>query len=256
MGSVEAGEHVELPALHGDRGMAAADVLDQLLHSLVLAVDVRALEHARQEARLPVVGALDRLPPRTHRHEARKVAVLRAQTIEHPRTHARPRLHRIAAVHQHQRRLVIGQAGPHRADDRQRVGVRGGALEEFADLQPAVAVPLEPKRAGERASRLPLGGNRKRQRLARILCQKRLRVEGVDVRRTAVEEELDHAAHARREVRRPGGQCVGGWRRSLKITRVGERRGQRDEPEASARRRDHLAAADTFWVMIGHGHQI
>ena len=89
----------------------------------MLRVDERALERAGQKARLPVLGVLDRVAAGAHRDEAGQVLILGAQAVQHPRADARPRLHRVAAVHQHQRRLVIRHLGVHRADHGDVVGV-------------------------------------------------------------------------------------------------------------------------------------
>ena len=61
-----------------------------------------ALVDTRQEARLPVLGILDRHSTRAHRDEAGQVLVFAAEAVERPCAHARSRLSGVATVHQHQ----------------------------------------------------------------------------------------------------------------------------------------------------------
>ncbi len=87
----------------------------------------------------------------------------------HPGADARPRLDAIAAVHQHQRRLVIGHIRVHRADHADVVDVVGGPGEQ----SPLTSMPLSPvlaelERRGERRAGLPLGGRTAGERLARL----------------------------------------------------------------------------------------
>ena len=58
---VERGQQIELPPLRIGRQPLVADVLDQLVDLGVLRVDVRALIHARQKRRLPVLRFLNRI---------------------------------------------------------------------------------------------------------------------------------------------------------------------------------------------------
>ena len=143
---VELGQQVELGALGLRADRAVPDVRDQLLDLGVLAVDVRALVDPGQERRLPVLRLGDREAARAHHDEAGQVLVLRPEPVEHPRADARPGLPRLAAVHQHQRRLVIGDVGVHRADHADVVDHLGGVREQVADLDAALAVLLELER--------------------------------------------------------------------------------------------------------------
>ena len=144
---------------------------------------------------MPVLRVLDRQAVGAHGHEAGQVLILRAQPVHHPGADAGTRLHGVAAVHQHQRRLVVGHLGVHRADDRNVVGMGRGLGEDFADLQAALSVLLELERRGERRTGFPLGRQVDRRRLTRVLLERRFRIESVDVRRTAVQEEVDHPLH-------------------------------------------------------------
>ena len=123
MPAVELLHQVELAALLGGRRRAVADVLDQLVDLGVLGVDVRALIGARQKRDSPVLRGHDRIAAGAHGDEAGQVLILRAQAVGDPGAKAGPRQPAVAAVHQHQRRLVVGHVGVHRADDAQVVDV-------------------------------------------------------------------------------------------------------------------------------------
>ena len=66
----------------------------------------------------------DRIAAGAHGDEAGQVLVLGPQAVGDPGPHAGPRQPAVAAVHQHQRRLVVGHVGVHRADDAHVVDVR------------------------------------------------------------------------------------------------------------------------------------
>ena len=168
MAAVQLAQEVELAALGLRADGVVLDVRDQLLDLAVPAVDVGALEDAGQERRLPVLRLGDREPAGAHHDEARQVLVLRPQAVEHPRADARPRLPRLAAVHQHQRRLMIGDVGVHRADHADLVDHLGGVREQVADLDAVLAVLAEPERRAQRGAGLALGGQVRRHRLAVI----------------------------------------------------------------------------------------
>ena len=134
VGGIERGQKIQLPALHARGGVRAADILDEPLHVAVLRIDERSLEHAGQEGRLPVLGVLDGQAAGAQRDEARQVLVLGTEPIQRPGSEAGPWLHAVAAIHEHERRLVIGHLRVHGADDGDVVGMGGGAGEEFADF--------------------------------------------------------------------------------------------------------------------------
>ena len=161
----------------------------------MLRVDISALEDAGKEAARPVLGLLDRVAAGAHGDEAGEVLVLRPQAVGDPRAHAGPRHLRVAAVHQHERRLVVGDLRLEGTDDAQVVGALGDVCEQLTDLDAAPAVLLELEGAGQRATGLALGleAERLRDRLAGVLVQGRLGVERVDVAGAAVEEKVDDA---------------------------------------------------------------
>ena len=143
---VEPAHQVELPPLLGKGHRVVADVLDQLVDARVLGVDVGPLVGAGEERGAPVLGRHDRIAAGTHRDEAGQVLVLRAQAVGDPGPHAGALQAAVAAVHQHQRRLMIGHVGVHRADDAQVVDVLlGRAGEQLAHLDAALAVFLNLK---------------------------------------------------------------------------------------------------------------
>ncbi len=184
-----------------------ADVRDQLLDLGVLAVDVRSLKDPRQKGRLPVLRLGDREPAGAHHDETGQVLVLRTQAVEHPGADARPRLPRFAAVHQHQRRLMIGDVGVHRADHADVVDHPGRVREQVADFDPALAVLLELEGRAHGRAGLALGGQIGRHRLAVVAVEHRLGVERVDVRRPAVHEQVDDPLG-------PGSQRRAPWARA------------------------------------------
>ena len=159
-----------------------ADVLDQLLDVGVARVDVGALVDAGQEGRLPVLRLLDRVAAGTHGDEAGQVLVLGAQAVGHPRAEARPRQAGLAAVHQHQRRLVIRHVGVHRADDAHVVGM----LRRRLGKSSLTSMPLLPYFANLKgdANAAPVLRSVRRlfgSGLPCVLVERRLGVEGVDV---------------------------------------------------------------------------
>ena len=64
---------------------------------------------------------------------------------------------RLAAVHQHQRRLVVGHVGVHRADDAMSSMLSADVGEQLADLDAALAVLLELERRAEGRAGLAFG---------------------------------------------------------------------------------------------------
>ena len=120
--------------------LVVADVLDQLLDLGVARVEIGPLEDARQKRRLPVLRLLDRIAARAHGDEAGQVLILGAQPIGDPRAHAGPDLAGVAAIHQHQRRLVIRHVGVHRANDGHVVDMLSGACEKIS----LTSMPLWP----------------------------------------------------------------------------------------------------------------
>src|SRR5262249_22785682 len=132
--------------------------------------------------RLPVLRLLDGVTAGAHGDEARQVLVLAAQAVRDPRPQAWPDQPRFAAVHQHQRRLVVWYVGLHGADDSDGVDAGGHVWEQVADLDAALPILAELERRRQRRPGLPLGREvGLGQLLPRVLEQGWLGVKGIDV---------------------------------------------------------------------------
>ena len=220
----------------------------------MLGVDVGPLVGAGEERSAPVLGRHDRIAARTHRDEAGQVLVLRAQAVGDPGAHAGALQAAVAAIHQHQRRFMIGHVGIHRSDDAEVVDVLlGRAGEQLAHLDAAPAVFAECKGRAQRGAGLALGAEiRVRQGLAVVSRQERLGVEGVDLRRPAVHEQVDDLSGLAGELgrfRRHRAERSGRrWRprvsrpdhpqRSL----IGQHTGQADQSQAHPASREQVSA--------------
>lgn len=191
---IQLAEQTQLALLHLGGRVRAADVLDEFLQLRVLGVDKGPLIHAGQEAVLPVLRVLDGVASGAHRDEAGQVLVLRAEAVKHPRAEAGPRLHGVAAVHQHERRLVVGHLRIHRAHHRDVVGELCGAGKDLADFEAALAAALELEGRGKCRARLAFGEEvLAGQLLAGVFGERGLWIECVHVRRPAIEEEVNDA---------------------------------------------------------------
>ena len=156
----------------------------------------------------------------THHDEAGQILVLGAEAVGQPRAHGRTAGELVAAVHHEQRRLVIGTLGEHGADDAEVVGMASPSLAKISLISmPLLSVLAERERRLEQIAGLALGLEVPAgQRLAVELVEHRLGVEGVDLRRPAVEEKEDDVFGLGREVRRFGASgFMGGegWRRRV-----------------------------------------
>ncbi len=191
---VQFAEEVELAALDGGVGVGAADVLDQFVDLTELGVDEGPLEDAGQEAGLPVLGILDGHAAGAHGDEAGEVLVFGAETVEDPGAEAGAGLDAVAAVHEHEGRLVVGDLGDHGPDDGDVVGMGGGLVEQFADFEAAAAAGVEGEGGGEGDAGFAFGAEVfGGERFAGVAGEGGFGVEGVDVGGAAVEEEVDDA---------------------------------------------------------------
>ena len=96
---------------------------------------------------------------------------------------------------------MIGHLRVHGADDGDVVGMRGGAREDLADLESALTVARKLEGRGQGCAGLALGAEvLARQGLAGVFREGRLGVEGVHLRRPAIEKEMHDAAGPRCEV--------------------------------------------------------
>lgn len=105
-------------------------------------VDVIALINAGEKTALPVLRFLDRVAAGAHGYEAGEILVFGAEAVGDPRAEGGAREAGVAAVHQHERRLMVGNVGVHGADHGDFVDARGDMREEFADLDTGLAVFL------------------------------------------------------------------------------------------------------------------
>ena len=209
MSPVQPAEQLELPGLVGLCDARIAHVGDELLWVRLVVLDVRPLVAARQERRRPKLWA-DHRHAGTQNDIAGQVLVLGAETVGQPRPHRRMAREPAAAVHHEQRRLVKRHIGVHRLDDAQIVGVACEVAEDLADLEAALAVRLELERGAHQRARLALGLEVAAGiRFAVVLREHRLVVEAIDVRRAAVEKQVDDVLRLGREVWRLHGQQVG-----------------------------------------------
>ena len=78
-----------------------------------------------------------------HGDEAGQILVLRPQPIHQPGAQTRADQPRVAAIHQQQRRLVVGHVGVHGADHAQVIGAGRQMRKDVADLDAALAVLLK-----------------------------------------------------------------------------------------------------------------
>jgi hypothetical protein len=75
--------------------------------------------------------------------EAGQVFRFRAQSVEHPRTHAWPAGNNRSCVHDGVGGVVIDLLSPHRANDADVVGDAADMGKQFAKLQARLSEPLE-----------------------------------------------------------------------------------------------------------------
>ncbi len=238
---VQFAEQVKLPALFGSGGVLVADVLDQLVDLRLARVDVGRLVGSGQERGPPVLISLRRQAIGAQDDEAGKILILRAQPVRDPGTEAGADLPNVAAIHHHQRRLVIRDVGMHGADDAQIVDALSDIRKDFADFDTVLAVFLELKRRGERGSGAALGFQSDGNGLARELCERRLGIEGIDVGAAAVHEQVENSLRLRRLRRSLGSHRICRSRRGrLQMAGLPQQRGQGDGAHA------HAAALQQF----------
>ncbi len=168
----------------------------------------RALMRGWNEARAPVVRPAERTTARVGHHDIRRqTRCVRSQSVGHPRADARePQvdltgLHFVRALH------VIVRAPVDRSQERHPVDVAAQLWKELRHLDAALAVLLEGERARHQWARVSLTHDDVAlhlavDRLARVLRQRRLRIERVHLTPAAAHEERDDGGRAWFEVRR------------------------------------------------------
>ena len=109
------------------------------------------------------------------------------------------------------------------------------------------------KRRWKRRPGLPLGAQIfVWKRLSAILRERRLRVEGIDMRRPAIEEKVDHTLCLRREMRSVRRERIC----RVRAKRCGHRIREADRAHSHAAAAKEIAAADRGGCggRKGHGH--
>ena len=207
---VERLEQIQLAPLFGQRELVVVDVGDQRLGIEVLADqrrvglflhlvgDERALVDGRQKRAVPQRRPDRRRHVGTEDDEARQVLVVGAETVREPRADRRPARLRVA-------RFIISSDGSWFGMSVyiERMTQMSSTHSPTCGNSSLTSMPLWPyflNVNGERISSpvLPLGRDRPAgQRLAVILVEHRLGIEGVDLRRAAVHEQEDDALGAR-----------------------------------------------------------
>ena len=165
-------------------------------------VNIRSLIGAGKEARLPVLGVLNGIAMRTHGDKTGQILVFAAKSVGNPRPHAWAGQAGLAAVHQQQARLVVGNVGVKRFHNAKVVGKFGEVRENIADFRAALSVLLEAERRFVHGSGFAFRGKvGVGKRLSVILFQRGLVIKGVYVRRPAIHKQENHALGFRGEMR-------------------------------------------------------
>jgi hypothetical protein len=116
-------------------------------------------------------------------------------------------------MHLEQRRLVIGHIRMHRANDAAVIDDARDVWERLADVDPALAVFRKREWRRNESAAFGLLEQLTGRLLSLILSQRRLGIECIHMRRTAIHEEEDDALRTRCEMRRTCGRRTGGQKR-------------------------------------------
>ena len=95
---------------------------------------------------------------------------------------------------------MIRDIGVHGPDDTQVIGMLGGVMEQFADFQTGLTVPLKSEWGPVRRPGLPLSGKMNGNLLSMPGVQRRFAIEGVHMGRAPVEEDMHHPARPTRKL--------------------------------------------------------
>ncbi len=213
MALVKRGEEIEFFALFTAGEERIADIGEEPVDFHVRSEDAGRLVLGGEEAVAPERRADDDLVARPQHDVTGEVLVLGAEPVEEPRTEGRTDRLEIAGVHGQKRGLMVRHVGVHRADDAAIVDDLGEIRESFVDFDTALAAFAEGERRGHEAGAFGLFVEFAVGLLALVLGERGLGIEGVDMRRAAVEEEKDEAFGAwgkMGQVRGGGGRA---WRR-------------------------------------------
>ena len=197
-------ESFELQPLYVAWQIGIVDVTDaSLVRRNARIAERRSLIGRWQEGRSPVVDATV-AKRRADRDERGEVGVVGSQTVTDPRTDARSNEVVAPRVELHHRAAVSRVGAVHRMDHAQVIDAARDVRKEFAHRQAALAVLLElPRRLQQVARRIELHARLgKRQRLAVVTIEQRLRIERVHLRRPAGHEQKDDSLGPREKMRR------------------------------------------------------
>src|SRR5262245_35782044 len=93
-----------------------------------------SLVSAGQKGRTPVLISLSRQTVRAQHHKTRQILGFRPKAVGHPGPETRPDLSYIAAVHHHQRWLMVWNIGMHGAHNTEVVHTATDIGKDLADL--------------------------------------------------------------------------------------------------------------------------
>ena len=186
------------PALPGD----PVGILE-VQHRILPRSEQHALMLARQKPIAPK-ARVQRLVDAVlgnQNHEGRKILIGRTQPVAEPGTETRPTCDLGPGLKEGDGRIMIDGLGVQRTDDAQVVGDLGSPGQQLADPSPRLAVTGEFEDRPRHRQRRLLGrhpgqalphAHTGRKILAGPLHQLGLVVEGLQLRRTAAHEEVDH----------------------------------------------------------------
>jgi hypothetical protein len=188
-------------------------------------IDVDALVLRWKKGAVPELGETHRATG-TEDEVGRQVAVLRAESVGHPRAHARDLRGHRAVVHEEQGGTVVRIVGVAGIQHAEFVGVARRERQQFADRQTALAVI----RVGVGRGHEPAGGALGAEigalgTLSVVFRQGGLRLEKIGTKGAAVHEEMDHPFRPRSEV---------GARTEVSRRLQGRGEAERAEPAAEA----------------------
>lgn len=187
-------DQVDLGSLEVTGHALVAYVGNQFADLRVLGVDVSALVGTGKKGGSPVLGFDDGNPSRAQGDEAGEVFVFRTETVVDPASHTRANeVDPLGpGIHEHERRLVIGDVGIHRVDDAEIIDLLGDLGEEIAGPDAALSMLGELERGLHQRPRLPLRPEVfARNFFSVIFFQFRFVVERIDLRWTAVGENVN-----------------------------------------------------------------
>ena len=211
----------------------------------------RALVGGGHEAGAPVVGAAEGAAAVVvHDHERGQARALRPQAVGDPRADGGEPHPDLAALHLVGRLDVVVRPAVQRPDERHLVDLLREVREDLGHVEAALAVPVELERARHQRAGMALPhDDRLGHRLARVLRQRGLVVERVDLADPAAHEQRDDRGRARLEVRGLRGERVPGDRVAAPVR--GRRRehplavehvGEGEPRDAAARLEEEVAA--------------